>query len=493
MVDTSGNNIINAVTSGSPVKVIYNYGVRVWPSSNYSYYISWTPSDVGGSFTMEGQSHYLRTYMGYYTWSTGIVDENAFTKTDVTTIETNTLSFSTRAFASCSSLTYVSASKCTYIGYAAFWSCNNITSAYFPSCNYIENYGLGRLYLLQSISLPKCEYIGNYGFYYDSSLTSIVIPKCSYIGDSAFYGCINMSTFSASNCTYIGSRVFSYCSSLYYVNLSKCPSIPSDTFKNLKNLNYVYLNCNYVGESAFQGCENLGYMNSTYYEPIQLGSSCSYIGSYAFKNCTKVPWIMFDGVTVINESTFDNCNNMSLVGCLKNPEVLNITYIGSYAFRSCSKLVFFSTYNEMILSNCSYIGQYAFYGCNSLGFNLTGSQHQELYLPVCEYIGQYAFYGCAFNEIYLSICPSIHLRAFDQCNSLKSIHFGSRCSILQGQMSASSLEEIRLAYSSVVQLTTSMAFYNAPRLTSIYVPILLLNQYKNDSMWSWYSTKLTTV
>ena len=212
MVTTFGNNIVSAFTDGKPVKVIYANGVQVWPVSN-SYYISWTPSDLSGTFTMNGQTYNLEDYNGYFSWSTGIIDPSAFQSTGLETVETNAWYVRARAFADCSQLSQVSMSACVDIEARTFNKCISLESAY----------------------LPVVSIIGAYGFAYCSSLVSVEFPVCSSVLNDAF----------------------AYCSSLKYVSLPACEGLRTMTFANNYVLSSVYLpECRELRGWVFMGVGN---------------------------------------------------------------------------------------------------------------------------------------------------------------------------------------------------------------------------------------------
>lgn len=196
MVTTFGSNIVSAFTGGVPVKVIYANGIPVWPVSN-SYYISWTPSDLSGTFTMNGHTYNLEDYNGYFSWSTGIIDPSAFQSTGIETVETNAWYVRARAFDECSQLSQVSMPACVDIEARTFNKCIALESAY----------------------LPVVSIIGAYGFAYCSSLVSVEFPVCSMVYNNAFASCSN----------------------LEYVSLPLCDSLSTMTFIENRKLSYVYL------------------------------------------------------------------------------------------------------------------------------------------------------------------------------------------------------------------------------------------------------------
>ena len=137
MIKTLGNNIVNAFTGGNPVKAIYTYGEKVWPTSGpepTEYYIKWTPSDAKGTFSIGGHKYHLENYSGYFTDFGGIITPSAFAElTSLSTIETNAYSIGFKAFYGCY-LNSVSLSNCTYIGENAF-GYNTISYAFMPKCD----------------------------------------------------------------------------------------------------------------------------------------------------------------------------------------------------------------------------------------------------------------------------------------------------------------------------------------------------------------------
>ena len=261
MVKTLGNNIVNAFTGGNPVKAIYTYGEKVWPISGpeppvAEYYIKWTPSTAEGQFNIDGTTHNLSAFSGLYYWSTGIINENAFSNNGtIQGIETNATEIYASAFQSCYSLSQMNLSACSYIGYSTFGDCSSLSQISLPVCTHIGDYAFYGCSSLSQISLPKCSSIGRYAFEGCSSLLQISLPKCSYIKDGVFQSCKSLSQISLPICSSIGAFAFWYCHSLSQISLPKCSSI---------------------GRYAFEGCRSLSIITIGYSGVCSLGSSVFY-------------------------------------------------------------------------------------------------------------------------------------------------------------------------------------------------------------------------
>ena len=271
MVTTFGSNIVSAFTNGTSVKAIYANGVRVWPVSN-SYYITWTPSDLTGTFTIDGSTYNLEDYGGSFSWSTGVIDVSAFKNTGIETVETNAWYIRQYAFASCSSLSQVSLSACKNIEARGFNKCEALTDVYAPVLS-----GLGA-----------------YGFAYCSSLVSIELPMCSAVWNNAFASCGSLECVSLPACESLGTQTFVDNHVLSSVYLPECSRLEGWVFYNVSANASIYLpKCEYV-DGAFRKCNA---------QTIEL-PVCSYIGLDTFNN-TSVKTIVlgYSSVCTLVSST----------------------------------------------------------------------------------------------------------------------------------------------------------------------------------------------
>lgn len=151
MIKVLGNNIVNAFTGGNPVKAIYAYGEKVWPSSNNNviYYTSTDGQVVTPYKTNFGSASIISN-----TYSNGkgviIFDQDLTNVGDQAFYKKNTLQ------------TVILPPSVTTIGQAAFELCKSLIN----------------------ISIPEgVTYLGGICFESDSSLISITIPaSCTSIG-----------------------------------------------------------------------------------------------------------------------------------------------------------------------------------------------------------------------------------------------------------------------------------------------------------------------
>lgn len=175
MIKTLGNNIVSVFTGGNPVKAIYAYGEKVWPSkvlppsNNVIYYTSTdgqvvtpyrngsggTGSDMTDGFGAKILSNTYADGLGIITFD-GDVSKVYF------------------GFTNCSTLrTIILPSSVTEIGWSSFDSCVNLVSVNIPSS--VIN-------------------ISDYAFYGCKSLSSIDIPSSVIsISDFVFSGCTSLS------------------------------------------------------------------------------------------------------------------------------------------------------------------------------------------------------------------------------------------------------------------------------------------------------------
>ena len=91
MVYISNSEITGGFTDGTSLVAIYTYGCKVWPDTDVwsgpgigpevhsgDYYISWTPIDATGTFSIGGYTYRLEDYSGYFTDFGGVITAGAF-------------------------------------------------------------------------------------------------------------------------------------------------------------------------------------------------------------------------------------------------------------------------------------------------------------------------------------------------------------------------------------------------------------------------------
>lgn len=443
----------------------YDGEMIVW---NPNYHIMWSPSDISGSFTMEGSTYSLEDYRGLFYFSGGVITSRAFrSNTDIVSISTNAEEIQNEAFRGCTSLVSASLSDCMVIGSLVFFSCTSLLSVYVP---YVESVSRGAFCYcssLTSIDLPMCSYIDSSAFASCSSLERISVPKAEYVGCYAFSRCYVLESIYLPSCRVIESYAFQRCYSLSYVGAPVCESIGSSAFTNCSSLTDIVLpSCSYIGEEAFSRCSNFStitlldptYMTG-YSSVCVLNNSNAMVGtkitpttgfifvptslyesyrvapqwSYFFPRIMPMIWssnyikwtpstlsgsFSIDG-TQYNMSDwngyfngFDGVVTQRAFYSVDNSYIAsrltyietNATRIESYAFGGINVC------STVSLSKCSYIGDYAFHANNYASHN---GELREIYAPVCEYVGEKAFEQNWFvSSINLPKCSYIGSYAF---------------------------------------------------------------------------------
>lgn len=348
------SDVIGAFTHCSPVAAIYTYGEQVWPMGPVpfgTWYVSWRPSDISGSFNMFGSTYSLEDYSGLFTWSgstSGYID-GWFNGPDMRYMETNVKSIGHSmygVFTYCSGLLAASMSRVQYLGSHCFEDCYSLERVYAPN--------------LLSVSFM--------GFQDCSNLTSVDFPKCTYLDGSAFNRCGNISYVSLSNCVHLGTQAFCSCYMLQSVYLPKCSVVYGTAFSNCSSLSMAdFPVCEEVGGKAFHNCGSL--------TDVSL-PMCSKIGPSAFMNCTALPSIDLPLCETISTSAFKNCTSLSYIslpvcsflsddvfmGCtaLRSIELPNLSLIYFSVFKGCTSLSYVD------LGTCSQIYTDAFMDCTNL-------------------------------------------------------------------------------------------------------------------------------
>ena len=223
-----------------------------------SYYISWTPTDLSGTFTMEGNTYNFEDYNGYFNEFDGIITKSAFRQQSITYVETDAISVEVNAFTGCS-LSDIDLLECTYIGDNAFGYCRSLTEINLPKCSIIDNFAFMNCVSLSIVYIPECISIGWSTFNACSSLKSINLPKCRTVGTHAFENCKSLEQISLPECRTIDFRAFFGCSSLNQISLPVCEYIEGECFINCQSLSYIQLGlssvCSLNSSNAFSGTQ----------------------------------------------------------------------------------------------------------------------------------------------------------------------------------------------------------------------------------------------
>lgn len=450
-------------------------------------------------------------------------------------IPNGVISIGKSAFSGCDSLKRITIpSSVTSIGAIVFDGCTSLINVYIPTS--VTSIGVGIFRgctSLQSFTLPfiggdlTIEDLFIYS-YSDSVPTSIkkieILSSCTEIGDNAFERIIKRSDLEViipDTITRIGNYAFSKCTSLDFFKVpANVKEIGNYAFSGCTSLESLDLNegLTTIGKYAFYDCNLL--------TSINIPSSVTSIGSCILYGCTSLANIRLplvnasgeavsafsyyfnsqiasltevyirDGITVINDSTFNGWKNIeylslpntlesigteSFFNCKALTEIEipdNVTMIGESAFSGCSSLG-----KITLSSNLSSIGKSAFYNCSALtSITLPSSLTTlgEKAFQNCSLIktvtipsqvltvGSYAFSGCTSLEsvTMLEGITTIDSYAFNGCTALKTVDFADTItSIGSNAFASSGVTSINLP--SELTYLGSDAFYSCKSLTYV--------------------------
>lgn len=208
--------------------------------------------------------------------------------------------------------------------------------------------------------------------------------------------------------------------------------ITRSAFVSNSYITSIDTNAYYIASNAFASCKSLSHLAA---------QNCEYIGNYAF-----------------------NYGYLSAFAYMQNLYLPKCSYIGNGAF-------FGKVQGSISLPNCEYIGNNAFGNCHLNG---------TLTLPKCTYIGSMGFTNISANRVYLSVCEYIGSQAFHGYSESRSVYIytSTMCSL-----------EESLAFTWYDWLGDKKEHIN----TRIYVPASLVSVYKNDSIWSWYTSWINSI
>ena len=475
---------------------------RIYPIGSISNtYIRWTPSTLTGTFSIDYQTYNFSDYSGYFD-GFDFITSHAFESTGVQHIETNTPSVDAYAFNSCSSLTSVDMSVCSYISTNAFIHCN-LYKLSIPMCEYVGNYAFwDNKHLCQYddgyLNLPVCSYVGIGGFGFCSSLKSVNLPECKFIDNTAFTRCDNLESISLPECVHIGRAAFGNCSHLSEINLPKCTDISSRAFRgetyrtplysitlssytmcSLQNsdafsltnittstgyiivagsrwMDYKYASeWSYFSDRIFSINGQSNYMSWT---PASLSGTIKYLSAtYNLSDYSSGYFSMFD--RSISAASPDSWRDSHEWGSLfyGNSKIetleMSVEYLRGPLFANCTSL----SYVKLI--GCSVLYESVFKGCTNL---------QEIDLPSCKSIGTEAFCGCSsLSIVSIPVCSYIGAAAFENCSGIVELTI-PECENISGAFNGCyNLERVSLPVCSRIGWR---AFKGCNKLSDVYAP-----------------------
>ncbi len=234
------------------------------------------------------------------------------------------------AFADCRRLASVSLpSGLTAIGVSAFSGCSDLTTLTVPgSVTTIGKLAFSSCTSLTDVILQAgIVTIDNEAFSL-SAITSLTLPgSLTQIGDKAFYGCSSLASANMPGVTKLGGRAFEGCSSLSAITAPSLVTIGKSAFEGCSSLRAITFpsTLTSIGSRAFYSCSAL--------TSITIPNSVNRLGEYAFYDAGLTTATLGNGITEIEEGTFENCTSLSSV-TLSN----KITTIGERAFTGCASL-----------------------------------------------------------------------------------------------------------------------------------------------------------
>ena len=279
---------------------------------------------------------------------------------------------------------------------------------------------------LETVELPANSIrISDYAFYADSSLKNISLEGASYVGSYALYGTavqsINLKTAKIN----IGEYAFYGCKSLTSVNIGADATI---------------------GAHAFE---------SSAVVSVTLDGDAT-IGTAAFKNCKSLESFDFADVTgTLADEAFSGCSNLKVVNAPK------ITAIGNKTFSDCTAL------EILVAAKLETIGNEAFARTdnNNLATKLTA-----LDLPMVKSVGAKAFIGSVYiKTINMPALETIGERAFSNCQSLVSITFSDKLTVIPAQAFEACMSLTGFDYTNIEKIGTG-AFYLVPFDENLVLP-----------------------
>ena len=475
---------------------------RIYPIGSISNtYIRWTPSTLTGTFSIDYQTYNFSDYSGYFD-GFDFITSHAFESTGVQHIETNTPSVDAYAFNSCSSLTSVDMSVCSYISTSAFRQCN-LFKLSIPMCEYVGHFAFwDNEHLCEYddgyLNLPVCSYVGQGGFGYCSSLQRVNLPECKFIANIAFAGCYNLESISLPECWHIGVEAFSDCKKLSIIDLPKCTDISNKAFRGY---NYwlplysitlsSYTMCSLQNSMAFSWTNitsSTGYIivagsrwmdyksasewsyfknrifsvngqsNYMSWTPASLSGTIRYFSvTYNLSDYSSGYFSMFD--RSISAASPDSWRDSYEWGSLfyGNSEIetleMSVNYLRGPLFANCTSL----SYVKLI--SCSVLYESVFKGCTNL---------QEIDLPSCKSIGTEAFCGCSsLSIVSIPVCSYIGDAAFENCSGIVELTI-LECENIRGAFNGCyNLERVSLPVCSRIGWR---AFWGCNKLSDVYAP-----------------------
>lgn len=316
-----------------------------------------------------------------------------------------------------------------WIKSSAFENCRNVSTVTFDPSGQLQ---------VQSI--------GDYAFRGCSSLKTITIPTSVYeMGREVFYGCTSLESISISaGVSKIGSKMF-----------AGCPNLKSVVVEDGNKKYDSRENCNAIVETA-TNILVCGTENST------IPSTVTTIGGSAFAETGLKSLVVPEGVTSIESSAFEGCENLESVVL---PNSLKTMWYSVFAKTGLTSIV--------IPEGITSVPQRTFYGCKNL---------ETVTLPTTlETIEYNAFSNSGLTSIFIpKSVTKIDPGAFNYCDNLGTIGVSSENKTFDSRNNCNAIIEtatnkivegtINTVIPNTVTAIGDNAFCGYSSLTSIVIP-----------------------
>ena len=261
----------------------------------------------------------------------------------------------------------------------------------------------------------------------------------------AFYDCVDLTSVTIpSNVTEIGNSAFEGCSGLTSLEIPNGVTfIGTDAFTGTAWLDNQPEGLLYIGKVVYKYIGTMPENTS-----ISLKEGTTAIVGKAFHECSGLISIDIPNtVTSIGMGAFTYCSNLTSVIIPQG-----VTSIGTSAFNSCYSLASVSIPNSV-----TSIGSGSFYKCKAL---------TEIVIP---------------NSVI-----EIGYNAFQNCSNLTSVIIGNSVTLLNNSAfsGCSRLTDVYCYVENVPSTGSNVFTESTIRSTTLYVPALALENYKNSEPWS---------
>lgn len=252
--------------------------------------------------------------------------------------------------------------------------------------------------------------------------------------------------------------------------------LPPSLCENARKL----VNVNFGSESTIETLGRNIFKNCTSLENIVIGNSVKTVETSAFEGCVNLKNVTLStGSKTITESTFAGCTSLKSIVI---PD--NYLTIGKYAFNGCTSL-----FEVKMSVNINDIGEGAFANCSAL---------TNISIPdTCKAIASSIFKNCvSLKDVTLpsnTNVRSVGNNMFEGDTALVNVTLSNNYqSIGKEAFKSSGLKTLTILYENGVVSLGDNAFENT-NIEKILVPSSLVEQYKQNSSWSIYSSIISQI